>query len=197
MAITATVTRGKTWVNAEEANSTNLNAAALPGVSIADEDVKTAYEANADTNAYTDAEKTKLGNLQVEPAGTIKLWYGLLADVPSGWQNCDGTNGTPDMRGLVPVGAGGDYALGDTGGADSVTLTTAQLPAHSHGVAIQNSTAAAGVSAPALSKPASDTWGGGGVNDEADNTAIISNAGSGEAHENRMPYRALYFIMKL
>lgn len=65
--------------------------------------------------------------------GFVSLFYGALQDIPAGWVVCDGQNGTPDMRGRVPVGAGGQYALGATGGADSVTLTTAQLPPHSHG----------------------------------------------------------------
>lgn len=32
------------------------------------------------------------------PAGAIVVWSGLLADIPSGWVLCDGTNGTPDLR---------------------------------------------------------------------------------------------------
>jgi len=30
--------------------------------------------------------------------GMIMLWYGAIADVPSGWAFCDGTLGTPDLR---------------------------------------------------------------------------------------------------
>lgn len=35
------------------------------------------------------------------------------------WALCDGANGTPDLRGRVVVGAGGDFALGDKGGAST------------------------------------------------------------------------------
>ena len=52
---------------------------------------------------------------------------------------CDGTNNTPDLRERFVVGAGGDnstvsgtYNVGNTGGANSVTLTVAQIPAHTH-----------------------------------------------------------------
>lgn len=46
------------------------------------------------------------------------------------------TFGLPDLRGRVPIGVGtlgsATYALGNTGGASSVTLTTANMPAHTH-----------------------------------------------------------------
>jgi microcystin-dependent protein len=66
------------------------------------------------------------------PVGSVIMWYGLLANIPTGWQICDGTNGTPDMRDRFPVGAGTSYALNDTGGANSVTLDVTQIPSHAH-----------------------------------------------------------------
>jgi len=66
---------------------------------------------------------------------------------------CNGNNGTPDLRGRVPVGAisgvpGGtlaaavnpasdptfnpNYALGDVQGANKVTLSSTQIPVHNH-----------------------------------------------------------------
>lgn len=50
-------------------------------------------------------------------AGSIILWHGSLASVPTGWHLCDGTNGTPDLRDKFIVGAGGAYDVTDTGGA--------------------------------------------------------------------------------
>ncbi len=75
----------------------------------------------------------------------IVLWYGAAADCPNGWAICDGTGGTPDLRGRFPIGAdadsGGSYNKGATGGAATATvtvashtLTTGEIPAHSHGV---------------------------------------------------------------
>jgi microcystin-dependent protein len=66
------------------------------------------------------------------PAGGIIMWSGAVAAVPTGWFLCDGTNGTPDLRGRFIAGAGGTYAPGTTGGADNVTLSTANLPSHTH-----------------------------------------------------------------
>jgi len=67
------------------------------------------------------------------PTGLISLWSGSTASIPSGWQICDGTNGTPDLRDRFVVGAGSSYAVGDTGGAASVALSEAELPSHTHG----------------------------------------------------------------
>lgn len=60
------------------------------------------------------------------PTGIIVAWYGAVADVPTGWTLCDGSVGTPDLRGRFIPGAGGAYAVGATGGADTLNL------AHAH-----------------------------------------------------------------
>src|SRR5690554_5897142 len=62
----------------------------------------------------------------VVPTGGIILWSGPIANIPAGWALCNGDNGTPDLRNRFIVGAGSTYSVGDTGGTDSVTLTTAQ-----------------------------------------------------------------------
>jgi microcystin-dependent protein len=72
---------------------------------------------------------------------TIILWEGVSP--PSGWVECDGTGGTPDLRDRFVLGAGGSYSVGASGGYNqwtqnynitvtSHTLTTAELPVHSH-----------------------------------------------------------------
>jgi microcystin-dependent protein len=72
-------------------------------------------------------------NFGLVPSGAILLWSGSVASIPSGWLLCDGTNGTPNLQNRFVVGAGDTYAVDATGGAASVTLTEAQLPAHTHG----------------------------------------------------------------
>ena len=74
------------------------------------------------------------------PSGGIIMWSGAIGSLPEGWALCDGANGTPDLRNRFVVGAGSTYSVGATGGADSVTLTAAQMPTHNHSA----STATAG-----------------------------------------------------
>lgn len=54
------------------------------------------------------------------------------------WALCDGqihgTIGTPNLIDRFIVGAGGAYDVADTGGQDTVALTIAELPIHSHSV---------------------------------------------------------------
>lgn len=39
------------------------------------------------------------------PIGSILIWQNNIEDIPSGWHICDGTNGTPDLRGKFVLGA--------------------------------------------------------------------------------------------
>jgi len=46
--------------------------------------------------------------------GIICLWSGSVADIPAGWQLCNGTNSTPDLRNRFVIGAGDTYAVDET-----------------------------------------------------------------------------------
>lgn len=134
-----------------------------------------------------------------EPPGTIKIHNTAYAPIPAGWQACDGTNGTPDLRGRFIVGAGGAYAEGATGGADSVTLTTAQIPSHSHshshGETLHRGDEGTGsyVVNPVAARTGSASGGFSQTNTDTNATA----AGGGGSHENRPAFKAVVFIMKL
>ena len=53
------------------------------------------------------------------PIGGIILWHGTVLRIPEGYRLCDGTLGTPDLRGKFILGAGGAYDPDDTGGSNS------------------------------------------------------------------------------
>lgn len=64
------------------------------------------------------------------PRGTVLMWYSNT--IPPGWVECNGQNNSPDLRGRFPVGVGSEYALGNTGGMESVILKDTELPSHIH-----------------------------------------------------------------
>ncbi len=70
------------------------------------------------------------------PIGSIVMWAKPVADIPTGWRLCNGSNGTVDLRGRFVLGSGGSVssAIGSTGGSQTVTLTEQQMPSHNHTV---------------------------------------------------------------
>jgi len=59
------------------------------------------------------------GNVAV---GSIMIWSGATNQIPTGWQLCDGTNGSPDLRDKFVIGAGNNYNVDDTGGSTTETV---------------------------------------------------------------------------
>ena len=84
--------------------------------------------AHAVTKQY--ADNLTLQNLM--PIGSIIMWYGTAITVPEGWHICDGTMGTPDLRGQFVMGAGSVAMPNTTGGASSITTTTELAGDHTH-----------------------------------------------------------------
>lgn len=93
-------------------------------------------------------EEVKKRMKELLPRGIITIWNGRLPP-PRGWALCDGTNGTPDLRGKFIVGAGINndgtddtlYPAGSSGGKDHkdyvnndilIRLTKDNLPPHKH-----------------------------------------------------------------
>ncbi len=153
--------------------------------------------------------------------GSILLFAGNFA--PSGWAMCNGqilpisqntalfsilgttyggngqtTFALPDLRSRVPVGFGqgvglSPYSEGQTGGVESITLTTNQIPGHQHLQPASN--ADEGTNRPNSAVPAK----GGVYATASDGSALAptSSAGGGQAHENRQPFLAMNYIIAL
>ena len=125
------------------------------------------------------------------PSGCILIWSGAANAIPSGFVLCNGSNSTPDLRGKFVVGyhdGNNDYDVGDTGGAETVTLTTAQIPSHKHTTNIDGGHVIPG------NGGSSFPYGGAGT--YSSTVFSMNNTGGGGAHENRPPFYALCYIMK-
>lgn len=144
-------------------------------------------------------------------SGMILMWSGAITDIPTGWVLCDGNNGTPDLRDKFIVGAGSGYIVGASGGSNAVTLTSSQIPSHSHTASIEVSGNHRHTveDVPVLQRDGTNgAWRITGVENSPKNyyttyagehthNITINNYGSGMSHENRPPYYALAYIMKI
>ena len=164
---------------------------------------------DAATKNYVDTTEnallSKINAINSFPKGGIIMWSGSIGTIPTGWNLCDGTNGTPDLTDRFIIGAGVTYGPGGTGGTatpdlsfttDSHTLTIDEMPAHSHTVTHD-----------AMGWP---QGGGAGYyyrqSQIVGATIKIDSAGGGQGHthtgkvgtsiEILPPYYALAFIMK-
>eukprot|EP01084_Bolivina_argentea_P041010 75678_1 len=72
------------------------------------------------------------------PNGIILLWYGSISTIPPGWNLCNGSNGTPDLRDKFVIGGGNTYRIDDTGGSFDITLTNNDIPKHTHNLSPSN-----------------------------------------------------------
>lgn len=73
------------------------------------------YAIRAATAEYA----SKAAEVDSLPQGCIIMWGGTLSTIPGGWQLCDGTNGTPDLRGRFIMSVNSGENPGSTGGNSS------------------------------------------------------------------------------
>jgi hypothetical protein len=144
------------------------------------------------------------------PAGLISMWSGSIGSIPSGWYLCDGSNGTPNLTDRFVIGAGSTYAVNGTGGATSVTLVTANMPAHTHTATVTDPGHTHAISTPVtgLTSGGASGWQGANtgnsytasasVTNSATTGITVSNAsiGSGSSFSIIPSYYALAFIQK-
>ena len=155
--------------------------------------------------------------------GEIRLFGGNFA--PMGWSFCDGqllpiaqydalfnligttyggdgqtTFALPDLRGRLPLHQSSGYVVGQQGGVEQVTLTTQQIPGHSHQVA--GSAANAATTSPAGNVAA--TMGAVttflyGLDAPPSSLApqSVGVAGGNQPHDNLQPFLCVSFIIAL
>ena len=99
----------------------------------------------------------------------------------------------PNLQGRVPLGFGtgpglSTYELGEVVGSETVTLTSNQMPAHSH--ALSGSTAGAGSGDPTNNALSGEIWSNSPPN-AVSNPASIRSAGGNQPHSNMQPTLAI------
>jgi microcystin-dependent protein len=153
--------------------------------------------------------------------GEIRMFAGNFA--PAGWMFCEGqllpisenetlfqligttyggdgqsTFALPDLRGRIPIHQGNGFILAETGGAEEITLTVSQIPAHTHPL-LANSQAATettpnGNALPASPSPTIYSARTPPVNM---NPAAVAPVGGSQPHTNFQPYLCVDFIISL
>lgn len=153
--------------------------------------------------------------------GEIRMFGGNFA--PVGWALCQGqllpisenptlfqligttyggdgqnTFALPNLQSRVPVHVGPGFALGQAAGAESVTVTTSQIPAHSHVPQANSGTASA-------ASPSNNFWAANSTLSPYGNTAptdglaaaAVGSAGGSQPHDNMIPFLVVNFIISL
>lgn len=154
--------------------------------------------------------------------GEIRIFAGNFA--PVGWMFCAGqilpisqyttlfnligttyggdgqtTFALPNLQSRVPVHMGAGFVLAQAGGAETVTLTVSQIPAHNH-PALANGSGANSES------PQGSTWGSWGslgtpFSSQAASAPMsaqaVQSSGGSQPHDNMLPYVTMNFIISL
>jgi microcystin-dependent protein len=155
--------------------------------------------------------------------GEVRMFAGNFA--PAGWMFCEGqllpisenetlfqligttfggdgesTFALPDLRGRIPLHQGNGFILAETGGAEEITLTVQQIPAHSQPALASTSNAAS-------AEPTSNVGGrvtiagvfpyGTDAPLQTLSPSAISSVGGSQPHTNFQPYLCVDFIISL
>ena len=153
--------------------------------------------------------------------GEIRMFAGNFA--PVGWAFCNGalipisendalfnligttyggdgqnTFALPNLQSRIPMHVGPGFALGQSAGTESVTLTVSQIPAHSHVPQAQSAAGTAASSSNAVW--ANSSLGQFDNTNPADATMAASSmglTGGSQPHDNMVPFLVVNFILSL
>ena len=174
------------------------------------------FSGNIATNNIYASGKIYQNNYILIPAGTVI--QSAATTIPNGWLLCNGQQlnkniyadlfnaigytyggssnnfNIPNIQGLTVIGTGGGYTLGSTGGETTHTLTSSEMPNHTHSLS-RSSNPDSG---------AYDPGDGHAYNSSASTTDryIVgsfntNSTGGGNAHNNMQPYIVLNYLIKI
>lgn len=107
----------------------------------------------------------------------------------------------PNLQGRVAMHMGTTHTLGEKGGQESHVVTAGEMPAHIHPAQADANAGNANSFNPLSAYPADTTpllaYSSGSGNMVAMSPSMVSNAGGGQAHENRQPYLTINFCIAL
>jgi microcystin-dependent protein len=152
--------------------------------------------------------------------GEIRMFAGNFA--PAGWMFCEGqllpisqyetlfnligttyggdgqsTFALPDQRGRIPLHFGNGFTLAENGGVETVTLTVAQIPAHTHAMLASNDVPTQSTPAAQVSGQAAAKIYRAGTASIALNPNAVGSTGGSQPHNNFQPYLCIDFIISL
>lgn len=142
-----------------------------------------------------------LCNGQFLPINQNQALFSLLGTTYGG--NGQTTFALPDLRGRVPIHVGNGHTLGERAGEEAHTLTTAELPAHTHflqasytqgNVVNPNFSGTGRVLAAEPGNPYATGFTPGAVTFDA---ATIGTMGGSQAHQNMQPFLTLSYCIAL
>ena len=203
---------------ASSAPSTLSAALTVPGLTVngtTTHNGNTALNGNVTISGTLAAPATTGGGFT--PVGGIIMWSGSTTAIPSGWALCNGVtaNGVavPDLRDRFIVGAGNSYNPGYTGGNSAITLGLNNIPSHRHvfrdTIWGENNLGGGGRSPDGLGSgyDGGNNYVGSKSGYDTDNNLSWverysyyagGNSGGGtDAFDNRPPYYALAFIIRV
>ena len=104
----------------------------------------------------------------------------------------------PDLRGRIPIHQGNGFILAETGGAEEITLTVPQIPAHSHPLLVSGDAASTlNPGGNVLGTPLTATPFFAATPNLSLAPQAITPVGGSQPHTNFQPYLCVDFIISL
>jgi len=101
----------------------------------------------------------------------------------------------PDLQGKVVMGESGTHAVGSAGGSETITLTTTEMPSHTHTDVGHTHTAEVSTAIIAQTPVIPIPVGLPGIGITGSGSANLTNTGGDGAHDNMQPYLTMnYYI---